>query len=126
MKCLNRNKQLLYYATYTSKTEVLVSSTKTGEYTKTFSNPIALNANIAPATGTIIESMFGLSVNADKVIAIDDTSLSINEATIFWIDTLPTLAEDGSTDTPHDYALSAPPAVSLNSVSYAVEKVAKS
>ena len=46
----------------------------------------------------------------------------ITVSTIFWIDTLPEIAEDGSTETPHDYIVKQV-ATSLNSVSIAVSKV---
>jgi hypothetical protein len=46
----------------------------------------------------------------------------IAASSIFWIDTLPKIAEDGSTDTPHDYIVKQI-ATSLNSVSIAVSKV---
>ncbi len=43
-------------------------------------------------------------------------------SSIFWIDTLPEIAEDGTTTTPHDYIVKQI-ATSLNSVSIAVSKV---
>lgn len=46
----------------------------------------------------------------------------INVSTVFWIDTLPEIAEDGTTNTPHDYIVKKV-ATSLNSVSIAVSKV---
>ena len=46
----------------------------------------------------------------------------ITVSTVFWIETLPEIAEDGSTDTPHDYIVKQV-AMSLNSVSIAVSKV---
>jgi hypothetical protein len=46
----------------------------------------------------------------------------ITATSILWIDTLPEIAEDGSTKTPHDYIVKQV-ATSLNSVSIAVSKV---
>jgi hypothetical protein len=46
----------------------------------------------------------------------------ITVSSIFWIDTLPEIAEDGTTSTPHDYIVKKV-APSLNSVSIAVSKV---
>lgn len=46
----------------------------------------------------------------------------ITASSIFWIDTLPVIAEDGTTETPHDYIVKHI-ATSLNSVSIAVSKV---
>jgi hypothetical protein len=46
----------------------------------------------------------------------------ITSSSVFWIDTLPEIKEDGSTDTPYDYIVKQV-APSLNSVSIAVSKV---
>lgn len=46
----------------------------------------------------------------------------IAASSIFWIDTLPVIAGDGTTNTPHDYIVKQI-AASLNSVSIAVSKV---
>ena len=46
----------------------------------------------------------------------------ITVASVFWIDTPPEIAEDGTTNTPHDYIVKKV-ATSLNSVSIAVSKV---
>ena len=50
------------------------------------------------------------------------TKFPITATSILWIDTLPEIAEDGSTETPHDYIVKQV-ATSLNSVSIAVSKV---
>ena len=47
---------------------------------------------------------------------------SIDEHSILWVDTLPHLNEDGSTDTPYDYIVRRV-ARSLNGVSIAIGKV---
>ena len=65
---------------------------------------------------------FGDSESYDKVIVLDDKNIPIDEYSILWVDTLPTLNEDGSTETPHDYVVKQV-ARSLNSVSIAVSKV---
>ena len=124
MRDLERNKQTLYYATYTSKVEKTDGDgKKTGEWIITYSNPIKLRANISASRGTSEQDLFGVNVSYSKAISTSIMDLPITETTIFYIDTLPTLAEDGSTTTPHDYVLAAPPAKSLNNVVYAVENV---
>jgi hypothetical protein len=50
------------------------------------------------------------------------SKLPVAVSSIFWIDTLPEIAEDGTTNTPHDYIVKQI-APSLNSVSIAVSKV---
>ena len=56
------------------------------------------------------------------MIVLDDPQSPIASTSILWIDTLPEIADDGSTDTPHDYIVKQV-ARSLNSVSIAVSKV---
>jgi hypothetical protein len=46
----------------------------------------------------------------------------VTESSIWWIDTLPDIAEDGSTKTPHDHIVKRV-APSLNSMSIAVSRV---
>jgi hypothetical protein len=46
----------------------------------------------------------------------------IDEYSVLWIDKLPQLNEDGTTDTPYDYIIQRV-AKSLNSISIAVSKV---
>jgi hypothetical protein len=68
---------------------------------------------------------FGVSENYDKVIVLDDKNAPIDEHSILWVDTLPYLNEDGTTDTPHDYIVKKI-ARSLNGVSIAIRKVSVS
>ena len=49
----------------------------------------------------------------------------IDEYSVLWIDKLPQLNEDGTTDTPHDYIVQRV-ARGLNSISIAVRKVSVS
>ena len=58
----------------------------------------------------------------DKVLVMDNPRTPIDEYAILWVDTIPRLNEDGSTDTPHDYVVKKV-ARSLNSVSIAISKV---
>jgi hypothetical protein len=66
---------------------------------------------------------FGDSESYDKVIVLDDANTPIDEYSILWVDTLPLLNGDGSTDTPHNYVVKKV-AKSLNSgVTIAISKV---
>jgi hypothetical protein len=53
---------------------------------------------------------------------MDDPRTVIDEYSILWIDKMPVMNRDGTTDTPHDYVVKKV-ARSLNSVSIAVAKV---
>ena len=122
MRCLQKNKVKFYYALYKSKSEVKdeFGNSIIGEYEVKYEKPQIAYANISAAQGKVNTRQFGESLNYNKTIALNDTA--INEYSILWIDTMPTIKTDGTTDTPHDYVVTAI-AQSLNGVSIAVKKV---
>ena len=123
MRCLARNKTKFYYASYIGETEIKDEyGNATGEYMISHSNPIECLGNISAAQGELQSREFGESESYDKVIVLDDRNTPINEYSILWVDTLPHLNEDGSTDTPYDYVVKKV-ARSLNNVSIAISKV---
>ena len=78
---------------------------------------------------SIVSDAVGITDEGDVVFNISPaefvpygSEFPITVSSVFWIDKLPEIAEDGSTDTPHDYIVKKV-ATSLNSVSIAVSKV---
>lgn len=123
MRTLARNKIRIYYANYHDKTPLKDEyGNLNGEYKVTYDNPVAVMANVSAARGESTTRQFGEDVSHDKIIVLDDPRFPIAETSILWIDTLPEIAEDGTTETPHDYIVKQV-APSLNSVSIAVSKV---
>ena len=123
MRCLTRNKTMFYYASHIGETEIVDEyGNSTGEFSLTYGNPIRLLGNVSAAQGEMQNRQFGESESYDKVIVLDDRNTPIDEYSILWVDTLPHLNEDGSTDTPHDYVVTRK-AVSLNNVAIAISKV---
>ena len=122
MRCMLRNKSRFYYASYIGETEILDDyGNRTGEYIISHSAPVEYYGNISPAKGEKQTQQFGESVSYDKVIVLDDRNAPIDEHSVLWVDTLPSLNEDGTT-TPHDYEVKAV-ARSLNGMSIAISKV---
>ena len=123
MKTLARNKIRIYYANYRDKVPVRDQyGNLTGEYGISYDNPVAVMANVSAARGEATTRQFGEDEGYDRIIVLDDPKFPISATSILWIDTLPEIAEDGSTETPHDYIVKRV-ATSLNSVSIAVSKV---
>ena len=123
MRCMMRNKKPFYYALHKGQVEIIDEyGNATGQYTISYDEPKVLLGNISAAQGEMQSRQFGESERYDKVIVLDDIDTPIDEYTILWVDTLPHLNEDGSTDTPHDYIVKKV-ARSLNSVSLAISKV---
>lgn len=123
MRALHRNKIRIFYANYRNKIPLKDEyGNLTGEYDIAYDNPIAIMANVSAARGEATTRQFGDDEGYDRVIVLDDPKFPIAATSILWIDTPPEIAEDGSTDTPHDYIVKQV-ATSLNSVSIAVSKV---
>lgn len=123
MRCMVRNQSKFYYALYIDSTEIIDEyGNGTGEYEVSHGNPIKAFGNVSSARGETQVRQFGESESYDKVIVLDNPNIPINEYSILWVDTLPHLNEDGTTETPHDYVVKRV-ARSLNSLSIAISKV---
>lgn len=123
MRTLARNKIRIYYANYRDKEPLQDEyGNLTGEYKISYTNPSVVYANVSAARGEATTRQFGDDEGYDRVIVLDDPKFPITATSILWIDTLPEIAKDGSTETPHDYIVKQV-ATSLNSVSIAVSKV---
>ena len=118
MRCLERNKQKIYYALYSEKTEATDSDGHfTGDYDKTYSSPVELMANISPASGNTIYAVFGTDIQYTHVLCIEDPDCPIDEYSILWVGIKPT--------EPHNYVV-ARAARSINNVRYAIRRVSES
>lgn len=132
MRGLNRNKQVLWYALYIGKTEIIDEyGNRTGQFTLHYDNPTMARANISPAGGETSITQFGEDERYDKVIVFASVDIPIDEYSVIWIDSEPAIdkkgalvvnPETGEAITPHDYVVKRV-ARSLNSTAYAVNKV---
>ena len=123
MRCLLRNSRDFYYALYEGKKETIDEyGNVTGEYEVLYSKPIKCKGNISAAQGEMQSRQFGDSESYDKVITLSNINIPIDEYSILWVDKLPILNTDGTTNTPHDYIVKKD-ARSLNTVSLAISKV---
>ena len=131
MKCMQRNKSSFFYALYEGKEEIEDDyGNATGEYVVKYGNPTHYSANISAAKGETSTRQFGESEDYDKIIVFDNEAPPIDEYSVLWVDTKPSLNEDGSlkkdangnTVTPYDYIVKKV-AKSLNVVSIAISKV---
>jgi hypothetical protein len=123
MRTLLRNKSKFYYASYIGDTAIIDEyGNETGEYEVAYSNPTEAFGNVSAAQGEMQSRQFGETESYDKVIVLDDINAPLDEHSVLWIDTLPHLNDDGTTDTPYDYCVKKV-ARSLNGVSIAVRKV---
>ena len=123
MKILNRNRVRIFYANYIDKVPITdENGYQTGEYRIAYTNPVEAGGNVSSARGEVVTRQFGDDESYDRVIVMDNPKVPITKSSVLWIETLPTIKPDGTTDTPYDYIVKQV-APSLNSVSIAVSKV---
>ena len=142
MKTLERNKVKFWYCTVQKvngeavKREIVdENGNATGEYIVMYNNPVAMRANVSPATGQSNAEQFGNLENYDKVIVTDDLKCPIDESSVLFIDKVPeftqVITHVPTAITTETKTVSVPAfdytvrriAKSLNSVSIAVRKV---
>ena len=122
MRSLERNKKTLYYALYDEEIPVTDEyGNDTGQTAPGYHNPVKIRARVTPNKGKADEEAFGITTDYDRVI-IPTKELPITETSIAWVDTLPVIKEDGSTDTPHDFKV-VKIAPDINVHQYAIKKI---
>ena len=123
MRCLRRNLVRIFYANYIDREAVKDEyGNLTGEYKLQYGNPHEVEGNVSAARGEVTTRQFGDDESYDRVIVMDDPNVPIEKSSILWVENMPVIKPDGTTDTPHDYIVKQV-APSLNSVSIAVSKV---
>ena len=123
MRCLWRNRVRIFYANYIDREPVKDEyGNLTGEYKLRYGKPKEAEGNVSAARGEVTTRQFGDDESYDRVIVMDDPKVPIEKSSILWIENMPVIKSDGTTDTPHDYIVKQV-APSLNSVSIAVSKV---
>ena len=103
MEDLAENQRGFYYQTYKeSEEEYDDDGYLTGESSSSYSNPIKASAMISENTSEAVEMPFGKDLVYDKMIStVQD--LPIDEYSKLFIDVVPVIKDDGSTDTEPDY-----------------------
>jgi len=115
MRELERNKQRIYYALYTGMEDAVDSDGyKTGEKTKSYSDPVSLRINVSPARGNANREMIGIDCQYSRTLTTADLDCPIQEDSILWIGV--------PTTEPHNYVV-VRKANSLNDIVYAIREV---
>lgn len=123
MKGLTINKRKIWYSQFTGTTaNVDANGNRTGEVTRNYSNPVMLKASVSASRGSADLELFGVNLNYNKTVIVDNTTCPITETTILWVDTDPQIDNSGKATAPHDYVVRSV-AKSLNNIAYAISKV---
>lgn len=142
MRSLKKNQQKLWYSTYADQI-TLYKRDENGEIeyiddgegnqipieigTKAgYDSPVLFYVNISMSSGEAKQEEYGFDIGSyEAVIVTTDKSLPIDELSLIWHTTEPTIGADGTVDeTTADYSVIAVKP-SLNSVKYLLKKVAK-
>ena len=86
MRTLKRNKIQVSYYLYYGKTEDTDSSGNyTGEWSKTYLEPVVIGANVSPATGNADVEGFGIATDYSHIMLVEGTECPIAEDTVLKI-----------------------------------------
>ena len=141
MRSLKKNKQKLYYATYSDEIPVYETCEDGNiKYTEIdgemipipigtmagYNKPVVFYANISAGKGDVQADVFGSSVDYSRTISTCDMDCPITKLTRLWIGREPQYNEDGSVDGDSaNYEVAAPPAKSLNGIVIAIKELPK-
>lgn len=116
MRTLEINKQPMWYALRTGKTEIMDEyGNHTGVFKEQYGTPVYYPVNMSEGRGTVDANMFGINADYDRTFVTTDMSCPIAEDSIIWF------GADPTTD-PHNYVVHRI-ANSLNSITVAIRGV---
>jgi len=122
MRSLEINKQTIYYALYIGDVPVLdADGNETGQTKAGYGKPIKFRIRVSGSKGDSENNAFGKSLDYDRTMNTTDHTFPIDEFSVLFIDTMPVIKEDGTTDTAHDYTVQKV-AKDLNEWLFAVKK----
>ena len=116
MRTLEINKQPMWYALCTGKTEVIDEyGNHTGVFELTYSEPVYYPVNMSESRNIVKHEAFGVTADYDRTFVTTDMSCPITEDSIIWFGADPTTE-------PHNYVVHRI-ANSLNSITIAIREV---
>ena len=122
MRALERNKISIYYANYAGTETLRDKQGNIIGVNAVYANPTKIRANVSASKGNVGTEMFGIDTGYTKIINPLSNTVKISETSVLWVDVVPEIKTDGSTDTPWDYTI-ARIAKSLNHTAVAIKKV---
>lgn len=116
MRTLEINKQPMWYALLTGKSEVIDEyGNHTGVFELTYSEPVYYPVNMSESRNIVKHEAFGVTADYDRTFVTTDMSCPITEDSIIWFGADPTTE-------PHNYVVHRI-ANSLNSITIAIREV---
>lgn len=138
MRSLKKNKQKLYYATYSEEIKVYQSDENENIVyvddgdgnlipieigsAPGYNTPVLFHTNISAGKGSAQEEVFGTGIDFTRTISTTDMTCPIDELTLLWIDVPIAYLADGTVDPDSaDYKVAAKPAKGLNNIMIAIK-----
>lgn len=122
MRTMAINEQPFSFCTYKGKEKATRDGNYTGEYNITYNYPIVVSGCVSSTKNNTDVETFGVNLDYDKTILLDDPKLPIDEKTLVFIDKAPIWDEETHNVTNRDYIV-VKVARSLNFLQLAVKKV---
>ena len=87
MRCLDRDKQWVLISFFVEKRACRDEQGRlTGRHEIVRSDPIPCLLSVSASKGTAESSPFGIDLDYDKTIIIEDVDIPVSESCVFWID----------------------------------------
>ena len=97
MRQLEREKRGVWFAPYEGKQMLLDEDGRmTGEWRVSYGKPVFHTCTVSPRSGNTWGDGFGIGVDCDRTVVIDQIGTGITETYIAWIDAKPQLDADGN------------------------------
>lgn len=94
MRCLERDKQLVLISFFIEKKACEDEQGRlTGKHEVVRTEPIPHYLSVSASKGNAENSPFGIDLDYDKTVIIEDTSCPVDESSVFWVDNVPSLDE---------------------------------
>lgn len=119
---LRINKRPFWYALFVGHKPTYDAYGNENGNTLVYSAPVRMLGNISPSKGNTYNNLFGIDVDYSRVINPLPKDCPIDEASVLWVDKEPIIGEDGSTQTGHDYVVTAI-GESIGHKAYAISRV---
>lgn len=103
MRNLERDTQRVYISRYEGTEAQEVGGRLTGKNIVKRSTPVAFEPSVSMARGEAQGAYFGVDLDYDRVVTIDDPAFEVGEADVLWIEAQPGDPEDEGYPAPHDH-----------------------
>lgn len=109
MRQLERESRGFWWAKYLGKVQETDDQGRlTGEWAIAYSDPQRVVGTVSPRSGNTWGDGFGIGVDCDRTLVIDEVGLGIDESCILWVESEPELSDDGSLKVDGDGLMTVP------------------